>query len=61
MRATFDSPVHGEVHVPAMWDHDWWCIESATDNEGNALDLDRGDEDRASNALEAAVEKEMAA
>lgn len=59
MRAHFDSPTHGEVSVTATWDHDWWCIETATDNDGTELDLDPSDEDRAQDALERAVEKEM--
>lgn len=63
MRAHFDSPTHGEVYVSGLWEREpgGWHIESATDQDGNEVDLDREDEWCAEDALERAVEKEMAA
>lgn len=63
MRAHFDSPTHGEVKVRGLWEREpgGWHIESATDYEGNEVDLDSDDEYRAEQALESTVEKENAA
>lgn len=58
LSVTFDSPKYGEVTITAIWDYDSWCIETAIDNDGNELILDREDEWRGEDALDRRCAKE---